>query len=347
MRLSAVLKHDMLLGLCCLPAIGVTFLVGFLFQQVPAASIMASGALTLAFGANKTWEGSSFSLLLTTSLGLAFSSWLGCLTGNVMPLYIAVAMLYAGVYVAMANIDSSAWWMLLQWSIAYLVSGYYAGNMAYAAERAALTGAGGLLQMAFLYLVFRRFPFHLQDISPRSWLVFFRVMLRKYKHKIHLQWSVFYALLTMCLALSTVEIFQMKNGYWAGMTLLFCLRNNYKDTFSRVQARVLGTLMASILAATLVSYWHSPLFLVCSFILCGYIAFTFSYSLISKSYFVFTFFVTLMVIFMISSLGVTQTDAVATHRLEATAMGGAFALFAILMTRLFTRRQIVSKSSNS
>jgi uncharacterized membrane protein YccC len=149
----------------------------------------------------------------------------------------------------------------------------------------------------------------------------------------------------MCLALSTVEIFQMKNGYWAGMTLLFCLRNNYKDTFSRVQARVLGTLMASILAATLVRYWHSPLFLVCSFIFCGYIAFTFSYSLISKSYFVFTFFVTLMVIFMISSLGVTQTDAVATHRLEATAMGGAFALFAILMTRLFTRRQIVRKSS--
>lgn len=102
--------------------------------------------------------------------------------------------------------------------------------------------------------------------------------------------------------------------------------------------------MGTILAATLISYWHSPLFLVCGFILSGYIAFTFSYSLISKSYFVFTFFVTLMVVFMISSLGLSQTE-VATHRLEATAMGGAFALVGVLMTRLFTRRQIVKKSS--
>lgn len=335
----------MLLGLCCLPAIIVVFLAGFPLNQVPAASVMASGALTLAFGANKTWGDSSFSLLLTTCAGLAFSSWLGCLTGNVTPVYIAGAMLYAGLYVSLANVDNSAWWMVLQWSIAYLVSGYYAGSLEHAADRAALTGAGGLLQMFFLYLVFRRFPFHRKDASPRSWLMFFRVTLRKYKHKIHLQWSVFYALLTMCLALTTVEFFQMKNGYWAGMTLLFCLRNNYKDTFSRVQARVLGTLMGSILAATLIDYWHTPLFLVCGFILSGYIAFTFSYSLISKSYFVFTFFVTLMVVFMLSSLGISQTG-VATHRLEATALGGAFALFAILMTRLFTRRQIVRNSSS-
>ena len=344
MLLPAALKQDMLLGLCCLPAIVVIYLVGFRLDQVPAASVMASGALTLAFGASKTWGGSAFSLLLTTCIGLAISTWLGCLTGNVMPLYIAGAMLYAGVYVALANVDNSAWWMVLQWSVAYLVSGYYAGTLEHASGRAALTGSGGLLQIAFLYLVFRRYPFHRKDISPYAWLMFFRVTLRKYKHKIHLQWSVFYALLTMCLALSTVEIFQMKNGYWAGMTLLFCLRNNYKDTFSRVQARVLGTLMGTILAATLISYWHSPLFLVCGFIFSGYIAFTFSYSLISKSYFVFTFFVTLMVVFMISSLGLSQTE-VATHRLEATALGGVFALMGVPMTRLFTRRQIVKKSS--
>ncbi|WP_433977520.1 hypothetical protein [Erwinia sp. E_sp_B01_9] len=50
---------------------------------------------------------------------------------------------------SLANVDNSAWWMVLQWSIAYLVSGCYAGSLEHAADRAALTGAGGLLQMVF------------------------------------------------------------------------------------------------------------------------------------------------------------------------------------------------------
>ena len=340
MRLTSTLQHDLLLGLCCLPAIAAICLVGFTFNHVAAASIAASGALTLAFGANKTWGGSSFSLLITTTLGIAFSSWIGCLTGNSIPLYIAGAMFYTGVYVMMTNVDASAWWMVLQWSIAYLVSGYFAGTVEHATARAALTGSGGLVQMFFLYLVFRRYPFRLKDFKPHTWLRFLRMTMGKYKHKIHLQWSIFYGLLTMCLALSTVEIFHVPNGYWAGMTLLICLRNNYRDSISRVQARVLGTLTGSVVAALLIDVCHSPLFLVGGFIVFGYIAFSFSYSLISKSYFVFTFFVTLMVVFMISSLGASQLQ-VATHRLEATAIGGLFALFAILMTRFFTRQQLL------
>ncbi len=340
MRFTSPLQHDLLLGLCCLPAIIAIYLAGFTFNHVPTASIAAGGALTLAFGANKTWGGSSFSLLITTTLGIAFSSWLGCLTGNIVPLYIAGAMLYAGVYVTMANVDASAWWMVLQCSIAYLVSGYFAGTLEHAAFRAALTGSGGLIQIFFLCLVFRRDPFYLKDFNPRAWGRFLRITVGKYKHKIHLQWSIFYALLTMCLALSTVEIFHVQNGYWAGMTLLICLRNNYRDSISRVQARVLGTLTGSILAATLIDFYSGPLFLVSGFILFGYISFSFSYSLISKSYFVFTTFITMMVVFMISSLGNAELK-VATDRLEATAIGGLFALLAILMTRFFTRRQIL------
>jgi len=345
MRFFAVPKQDMLLGFCCLPALIAIYLVGFTFHQVPAAGLMAGGALTLAFGANKTWGNSSFSLLFTTTLGLAFSSWLGCLTGNILPLYIAVAMLYAGIYVTMANVDGSAWWMLLQWSIAYLVSGYFAGSVEHAMDRAMLVGGGGLVQMVFLYLVFRRFPFYLKNFYPRAWVRFLRVTTGKYKHKIHLQWSVFFAVLAMLLALSTVEILHLKNGYWAGMTLLICLRNNYRDSISRVRARVMGTLAGSLFAAVLIDIYHSPLFLVGGFLFFGYAAFTWSYSLITKSYFVFAFIVTVMVVFMIASLGTSQI-AVATHRLETTTIGGIFALFALTLTRLFTRKQILLKRSS-
>lgn len=346
MRFFPVPKHDLLLGLCCLPALLAIWLAGFTFHQVPAAGLMAGGALTLAFGANKTWGGSSFSLLFTTLLGMAFSSWLGCLAGNALPLYIVGAMLYAAVYVTMANVDGSAWWMLLQWAIAYLVSGYFAGSLEHAADRGLLVGAGGLIQLFFLSLVFRRYPFRLKNFYPRAWLRFLRVTTGKYKHKIHLQWSVFFALLAMGLALSGVEYFHLKNGYWAGMTLLICLRNNYRDSLSRVRARVMGTLAGSIAAAALIDLCHSPLYLVGGFMLFGYIAFTWSYSLIAKSYFIFAFLVTVMVVFMIASLGASQI-AVATHRLEATAIGGLFALFALVMTRLFTRKQILLRRTQS
>ncbi|RRZ93516.1 FUSC family protein [Erwinia sp. 198] len=346
MRLIPLPRHDLLLGLCCLPALLVIYLSGFTFGQVQAAGLVASGALTLAFGANKTWGGSSFSLLFTTTLGVALSSGLGCLAGNVTPLYIAGAMLYAAVYVTMANVDDSAWWMLLQWSIAWLVSGYFAGSPEHAADRAMLVGAGGLIQMFFLYLVFRRYPFYLKDVYPRAWLRFLRVTTGKYKHKIHLQWSVFFALMAMGLALSGVEFFHLKNGYWAGMTLLICLRNNYRDSLSRVRARVSGTLMGSIAAAALIDLCDSPLYLIGGFMLFGYAAFTWSYSLIAKSYFVFAFIVTMMVVFMIASLGTSQI-VVATHRLETTAIGGLFALFALVMTRLFTRKQILLRRRKS
>lgn len=346
MRFFIVPKHDLLLGLCCLPALIAIYLTGFTFSQVPAAGLMAGGALTLAFGANKTWGGSSFSLLFTTLLGMAASSLLGCLAGNILPVYIAGAMLYAAVYVTMANVDSSAWWMLLQWSIAYLVSGYFAGSLEHAVDRAMLVGTGGLVQMFFLYLVFRRYPFYLKNFYPRAWLRFLRVTTGRYKHKIHLQWSVFFAVLAMGLALSGVEYFHLQNGYWAGMTLLICLRNNYRDSLSRVRARVLGTLAGSIAAAALIDLCHSPLYLVGGFMLFGYIAFTYSYSLIAKSYFIFAFIVTMMVVFMIASLGTSQI-VIATHRLETTAIGGLFALFALIMTRLFTRKQILLRRTKS
>ncbi|WP_312044742.1 FUSC family protein [Erwinia sp.] len=346
MRVITLPRHDLLLGLCCLPALLIIYLTGFTFGQVQAAGLVASGALTLAFGANKTWDGSSFSLLFTTTLGMAFSSWLGCLAGNVTPLYIAGAMLYAAVYVTMANVDESAWWMLLQWSIAWLVSGYFAGSPEHATDRAMLIGAGGLVQMLFLYLVFRRYPFYLKDVNPRAWVRFLRVTTGKYKHKIHLQWSVFFALLAMGLALSGVEFFHLKNGYWAGMTLLICLRNNYRDSLSRVRTRLLGTLMGSIAAAALIDLCDSPLYLIGGFMLFGYIALAWSYSLSATSYFIFSFIVTMMVVFMIASLGTSQI-VVATHRLETTAIGGLFALFALVMTRLFTRQQILLRRSKS
>ncbi|MDU6409897.1 MAG: FUSC family protein [Yersiniaceae bacterium] len=314
-NLSPGLKHDIHLGLCCLPAIVLIFAVGYGFDQMQAASIMASGAVTLAFGANKTWEGSSLLLLLLTAAGVSLSSFLGCLAGDVP---------------------------LLQWAIAFLISGYFSGSVGHAALRAALVGAGALLQILCITLLFSQLRFQLQDFTRLAGWAFYRQAMRKYRQKIHLQSSVFFAMLTMCLALLLVEVYQVKNGYWAGMTLLLCLRSHFRESLLRVPARIAGTLSGSVLAPFLLAHLDTPRLLALGFIVSGYLAFTYSYTLITKSYFVFTFFVTVMVIFMLSLFGVPQEN-VAAERLYATVLGAGFALVAILLTRLFTDVQVMKK----
>lgn len=341
-NLSPGIKHDIHLGLCCLPAIVLIFAVGYGINQMKGASIMASGALTLAFGANKTWEGSSFMLLLATAAGVSLSSFLGCLAGDVLPLYIAGAMLYAGGYAMLAGIGGGLWWGVLQCAIAYLISGYFAGSVGHAALRAVLVGAGALLQLLCISLLFSQIRFQFQDFTRLSWRVFLRQAMHKYRQKIHLQGSVMFAMLTLCLALVLVEAYQVKNGYWTGMTLLLCLRSHFRESLLRVPARIAGTLTASLAAPFLLAYLDSPGLLALGFIVSGYLAFTYSYTLITQSYFVFTFFVTLMVICMLSLFGVTQEN-VAVERLVATVIGGGFALLAILLTWLFTEFHVMKK----
>ncbi|WP_182058801.1 FUSC family protein [Pantoea sp. ME81] len=337
------IRHDITLGFYCLPAIIVISVAGYLTDHVAAASIATSGAITLAFGANKTWGGSSLSLLATTVAGLIFATWLGSLTGNIFPLYLAGALLYTGLYVVMANIDVSAWWMLQQWTISYLVSGSFAGSPNYAFLRAGLVGAGGILQIIILAIIFQRRSFQLRDFSPGTWKRFLMHFLVKYRHRVHLQWSVICGILGMAGALTAVHLLNLTNGYWASMTLLICLRNNYRDTLSRVQARVLGTLTGCITAAGLIDYCSSSLFIMAGFIITGFAAFTFSYSMINRSYGLFSFLITTMVVFMISGFGIPQTG-IAIHRFESTALGGATAILAIILTRMATREQILKLS---
>lgn len=341
-RFPSAVKHDTWLGLCCLPALLLIFITGYKLGYMHQASIIASGAITLAYGANKTWEDSSIILLLSTVLGVVFSTWFGSLTGNDLPLYIGGAMLYSGAYAMLAGIQSGLWWALLQCTIAYLVSGYFAGSAEHAVQRALLVGIGGLVQIFCLALCFSKMRFEFQDFTRLSWVTFFRQATHNYQQKIHLGWSVFFAMLMMGIALSAVETYAVGNGYWAGMTLLLCLRTNFRESLRRIPARILGTLSGSLVATILLDHMNTPLLLAIGFILSGYIAFTASYTLVSRSYFVFTFFVTVMVIFMMSNLGISQHDVIA-NRMISTIVGGLCALVAILLTRVLTDFHMMQK----
>lgn len=150
MPASSQLKYDALLGLCYMPAIVVICLPDFMFDRVPAASIIASGALTMTFGTNKTWG-----ILPVAAAGNHLRAGIllmARLAGNMLPFYIAGTMLCAGLYTMMANVDSRVW--LLRRFVEH------------AADRTVMVGAGGLIQILFLAVLFRRYHFNLREVPP-------------------------------------------------------------------------------------------------------------------------------------------------------------------------------------
>jgi hypothetical protein len=322
----------MRLALCCLPAILLIFGFGLGTDHLREASVMASGALPLAFGASKTWEGSSAKLLLVTLLGLGLFAFLGALAHSLV-LFVSGAMLFAAGYAVISGINGTAGWVVQQSAIAWMISGYFPGDITHAASRAGLVMLGGAVQLTLICLLLRNGDFRLQSLSRLSWRSALRRLRQTSRPRIHLRWSVVFAVVAMGAALVTVQHFSVKNGYWTGMTLLLCLRNHFRESLLRVPARTLGTLSGCLAAGILTHLLPQPGVLAAAFLLSAYVAFTLSYRLANGSYYVFTFFVTLMVVLMISLTGLVQGN-VAEDRLLATAIGSGFALAAIMLTRL-------------
>ncbi|MFB9085527.1 hypothetical protein ACFFW8_07180 [Erwinia tracheiphila] len=48
------------------------------------------------------------------------------------------------------------------------MSGYYAGSLEHAADRTVMVGAGGLIQILFLAVLFRRYHFNLREVPPAA-----------------------------------------------------------------------------------------------------------------------------------------------------------------------------------
>lgn len=126
---SRSLSHDLLLGLCCLPALIVIGSAAVLTGYYHEGGIAASGALPLAFGANKRFEGSSLRLLKLTAAGLILSAWLGSLAGGSFPAYVCMAMVYAGFLSLFTGNDNGLAWCVLQSAIVFMMAGHFPGDL--------------------------------------------------------------------------------------------------------------------------------------------------------------------------------------------------------------------------
>ncbi|WP_431022922.1 FUSC family protein (plasmid) [Erwinia rhapontici] len=332
------LRNDLLLGLCCLPALIMIGLAADLTGHYQEGGMAASGALPLAFGANKRFEGSSFRLLMLTVVGLTLSGWLGSLVGDNFPTYVCLAVFYGGLYSLFTGTDNGLSWCVLQSAIVFMMAGHFHGNGTDALMRGELTGAGALLQLFFLVLFARKNTLGHKDVNSPGQISHLSGL-----HRLHLRWSVLFTMPAIAVALVVAERAESFSGYWAGMTLLLCLRSNYRESFRRVPARIVGTVGGVWLASYITTLNDTPAFVFAAFIITGYFALSYSFTLSSRSYLIFTFFVSLMVIFLMES----QQQNMAASRIFATLTGGTCAFSALICSYLTAKLYFYQKRKKS
>ncbi|PAW33623.1 hypothetical protein CIL06_21640 [Pantoea vagans] len=247
-------------------------------------------------------------------------------------------MVYAGFYSLFTGTDNGLAWCVLQSAIVFMMGGHFPGNSEEALLRGGFTCIGALLQLFFLVLFNRKEIFRRREAVSAG-----EISTLSELHRLHLRWSVLFTVPAIAVALIVAERAEFFSGYWAGMTLLLCMRSHYRETFHRVHARIIGTAAGVCVATYLVSRHHSPEFISAAFIITGYLALSYSFSLSSRSYLVFTFFVSLMVIFLMES----QQKNMATSRIFATLTGGVCAYLALICSCLTAKFYLYRRHKTS
>lgn len=131
----------------------------------------------------------------------------------------------------------------------------------------------------------------------------------------------------------------LQRGYWIPLTILFILRPDFTATFSRSVARFLGTIGGVVLADVLILLIRpSPPLLALFAIVTAYL----SFSLFSASYALFSVFITMEVIFLLTFI-IPQPFTLADSRVLATAIGGSVALLVYLLWPTWERSQVAEQ----
>ncbi len=131
---------------------------------------------------------------------------------------------------------------------------------------------------------------------------------------------------TLGIAMAVARLGPLQRGYWVPMTALLVLRPDFRTTFTRGVARIVGTLLGAVLATVIVTELHPSqnldADLAILFAALGYFVFGLNYA-------VYTATVTAYVVFLLALIGTPEHDAVVTRAL-ATLVGAALAALAYL-----------------
>jgi len=142
---------------------------------------------------------------------------------------------------------------------------------------------------------------------------------------VSMQHALRYAI-TLTAAVVASRLTGLWHAYWFPLTIALILRSDYAMTFTRGFARLLGTVAGVAIATIVVDLCHpAPTIELCLMVLASW----FGFALFQASYLVYSVFITVYVVFSISSAGIAP-EQIGITRMSATLLGVLVALIAYL-----------------
>jgi hypothetical protein len=326
-------------ALLCLPALALTMGYGLFTGDHVASSVAVGGALAVGFGSVHAFTRWRWATMVLAAAGMSISTFVGSIAGNDEIAFMAVAAAWAAACAIFASIEFGAWWIVLQWSVALFVAGYYPADLIGAGERAALVLAGGVLQIACVTIGWR-----LEGGAPPAAAHHSLRRVRKTlrlvrKGKLPTLRHAVRAGASVALASAIVHWLALPNGYWAPMTALLVLKPQLRATRTRGLERLVGTLAGAGVAGLISLAAPSGAALLVLTLAAAW----FAYGLQRSDYVVFTVAITATIVFV---LAVDHTSELLTawHRLLATILGGVLALSVAHFTNSGWLRRTVFRS---
>jgi len=313
----------------CVPALLLLPAIGLAMGRIGPSAVAAGAAFAVGFGAARELGGRRWGAMLAVALGMPVAAWVGTLAGQNDAVFVPLAALLAAGCAAQALFNETLWWCVLQVVIAFFVAGFYHGPIAAAQERAELVLAGGLAQLAIVWVLAHLFPAARHPLgTPAALAPPERGLLLAHMAR---------AAACVTTALLLVAPFALPNSYWAPMTALLVLKPRLRDTGTRGLARIGGTLAGCVVATLYAAMCRDiPWLLIAGMGAAAGAA----YALQKAHYAALTVSITATVVLLVSLV-----DRVpllnAEHRLVATLIGGALALTAAVVTPGAVPRRIL------
>lgn len=316
-------------GVVAVIAVGIALLAGWLTGHQSAGAIAAGGAFTVGFAVFHEALASVLLSMTAATLGIASATLIGSLAAPWTPLVLLVAFVAAVNYGLLSEMGPTEGWIGQQSAVFVIIASYFENGPHYAVGRTGMVLAGGALQILVFWLFYLIRPKPRQPGTPQTHERVPRRMRELWQclhdeAMVHRRSVSYVARLSIALLTSTViyRYFQVRNGYWIPMTALLVLKPQWGHTLSRGIARMLGTVAGAGFALLLAKLlplpgWMLPTLVIVSTWGC--------YALQAVNYAVFSFFITLYIVFLFRFGGFSETAA-AHIRLVNTVAGGSLAL---------------------
>jgi hypothetical protein len=323
-------------------AVAVALVVGKLSGHASAGAIAAGAAFTIGFALFHEALASTLLSMAVLTLGIASGTLAGSLGAEIPALVLALAILAAFNYGLLAELGTTSNWIGQQCAVFVVIASYFPLGVHYAVGRTEMVLAGGGLQMLSYtaFHVHRLHPRALAARPPVLPLLRARALRILKQVRADLTWGssmVSYILrLVLAVGLSSAiyQAFHIRNGYWAPMTALLVLKPQWSNTLSRGIARLAGTLLGAGVALMFAVWVPLPAWL--TFVLCVAAAWG-CYATQAVNYALFSFSITLYIVFLFRFGGFSDRSA-AHLRLLNTAIGGGIALAIDLLWKLLAPR---------